>query len=81
MEITFDGEAFDTEQRVIDSLATFIVQVTPVEGETFDAQLVRVDREADAVDGTPLIVRRFNDETGEPEGEPFTVLAKAILVY
>ena len=88
MSITFTGEAFETFRaavtRMILSLpgsARYFTQITPAEGEPFDAWLIGVDYDAEMGDTIKIVRNDDNGSTGPELGIVESVRADRIHVY
>ena len=75
---TFSGEAHETFERVVEHLTGWIVRVTPVIGEPFDAQIHGVPKEAEMVNTVRLV--RWSEDTGA-HGDPFDIEIRNLHVY
>lgn len=74
--ITFDGEASESFANTMQHFAGWTVEVTPESGEPFTAQLLGSAPETEDYFG--VRVRRWDETTGEPTGEPFAVIVSDI---
>jgi hypothetical protein len=78
MKIEFAGEAYESFQRVVDEIRGFTVEITSIEGATFDAV---VHGTGDGQWGDEVIVQHFNEEQAAGVGDPFPVRVERLLVY
>jgi hypothetical protein len=77
LSISFGEGAEETFENIVDNMRNYCVQVTPQEGEPFDAELLGSG--ADWLDA--VRVRTWDEADAEGKGEPFEVRVKDILVY
>lgn len=80
-DISFDGEAFDTEIRIIDSLKGYCVRVTEPDGSDTDIELIGVDSSADSSDHTWVRGKVWDEDAGEGRGEIVSLAAAGLFVY
>jgi len=78
--ITFGGEASESFANMLQHIETYTVEVIPETGEPFDAVVVGSASDTTG-DYYGVRVRRFDDNLGEPIGEPFDVVVRELRLY
>lgn len=87
MQINFSDDAGETFQDLLrNNFQGYCVEITPAEdgkqyeeGIPFDAAIVGPDDASEWYDA--LLVRGWNEDLGEAEGEPFSVRVASLTIY